>query len=339
MPKILNHLTVVRDGWHNGFPSLACWRGAYWIGHAKGERHSSTVANRACLLVSTDRQRWLPAAEFRTGGAGGVGVMPVDDNTLAAFLASWTNHPDGTRSLQHAVTFSHDGYAWDKPVAIMPPKHAMFGIKRYNDLWYAMAYLHDGDRRELFLFTSPDLLHWEQRSRIGQPDERLNEADITFQSDGEAWVIARTKRPGHHAYFCSAKPPYTDWQFIDLKTRIHAPRIHPHNGKLYIAGRCLPSELGEFWPFGHSLCIWELTRGKVTPILRIPAAGDCAYCGITTDPRGRVCLAYYSMHAYYMGVIPPFKAVYPTGEPADTKGAELQYVANDIYFAELDLDS
>lgn len=342
MAKILNHITVERDGMHNGFPSLAYWRDAYWIGFSKGERHGKTTAARACLKVSTDRQRWMPAADLHLGGGrAGIGPLPIDDSTMAGLMAVWShNDPNNpqTRVLQHMITFTRDGYRWDEPAPILPPNYALFGIRRHEGIWYAMAYLHEGQRRELFLMVSPDLLNWEQRCRIGVPEDKINESDIIFQPDGEAWVIARTKREGDHAWFCSAKPPYTDWQFIDLKTRIHAPKILAHQGRYFIAGRCLPKEMGETsWPFGHSLCIWELTRGKVQPVLRIPAAGDCAYCGIIEDPRGRVCLTYYSMHAYYLGVVPPFKAVYNSAEQHEVKTAEQAYCANDIYFAELDL--
>jgi hypothetical protein len=340
MARILNHLTVVRDGMHNGFPSLAYWRDAYWLSFSKGERHAPSTANRGCLLVSTDRQRWLPAADTNLlGGSGGLRPLPVDDGTMAGLIATWQYSESKTRILQNMITFTTDGYRWAEPVPILPLKYSVFGIRQFQGQWYAMAYLHDGDRRELFLMVSPDLLQWEQRCRIGLPEDRVNESDIIFQPDGEAWVVARTKRPGDHAWFCTARPPYTQWEFIDLKTRIHAPKILLHQGKYYVAGRCLPSELGETaWPFGHSLCVWELTRGAVKPVLRIPAAGDCAYCGIIEDPRGRVCLAYYSMHAYYLGVLPPFAAVFPTAEPAHSKQAQLVPCANDIYFAEIELD-
>jgi len=339
LARILNHITVARDGMHNGFPTLAFWKGAYWIGFRKGERHGMTQASRGCLVVSTDRIRWQSAVEPSfTGGRGGIGPLPVSDSRMAGILAEQVDLDSERRIFQQSISFTNDGYRWEEPVPIFPPNHAVFGIRRNEGLWYAMIYLLEGDRREMFLTVSSDLINWETRSRIGQPDERINESDIWFQPDGEAWVIARTKRPGDHAYFCTAKPPYTDWQFTDLKVRIHAPRIFSHKGELYVAGRCLPSELGETsWPFGHSLCIWKLTRGQVEPVLRLPAVGDCAYCSVIEDPSGRLCMAYYSMHAYYLGVVPPFKAVYPDGEPGNTQAAHHVACANDIYFAEIEL--
>ncbi len=76
-----------------------------------------------------------------------------------------------------------------------------------------------------------------------------------------------------------------------------------------------------------------MTRGAVEPVLRIPATGDCAYPGFIKDPDGRICLTYYSQHAYHSGVIaPPFRL--EPDEPWD-KGQLL--TPDDVYFAELEL--
>ena len=115
-----------------------------------------------------------------------------------------------------------------------------------------------------------------------------------------------------------------------LGVRIQPPCILEHEGRVYVAGRSVPVLLGEStWPFGQSLYVWELTRGQVTPVLRLPTGGDSTYPGFIKDPDGRLCISYYSQHAYCLGVLPPFDA-----EVAERP--EFARVA-DIYFAEIAL--
>jgi hypothetical protein len=67
--------------------------------------------------------------------------------------------------------------------------------------------------------------------------------------------------------------------------------------------------------------------------MRIPATGDCSYPGLIKDPEGRVCLSYYSQHAYHMGVVPmPFRL-----EPTPPHDHGQLLASDDVYFAELDL--
>ena len=58
--------------------------------------------------------------------------------------------------------------------------------------------------------------------------------------------------------------------------------------------------------------------------------GDCSYPGLIKDPEGRICMTYYSQHAYLMGVEP-----FPWQQwgPAEAKAL----IPSDVYFAELAL--
>jgi hypothetical protein len=159
----------------------------------------------------------------------------------------------------------------------------------------------------------------------------LNESDIVFRPDGEAWIVSRTEGvTKRHGHFASAKPPFTDWHVESLGLIIQAPCIFEHEGRVYVAGRSVPRLLGEStWPFGQSLHIWELGRGEVTAVLRLPTAGDSTYPGVIKDPDGRLCMSYYSQHAYCLGIVPPFNAEVAE-KPENARVA-------DVYFAELEL--
>lgn len=340
MPRVLNHVTVCRDGMHNAFPDLIHWQGAYWVTYRKSERHHYAPTARFMFATSTDRTRWREVSEVTMrGDVRGSKFAPLSDDRMGMVFSQVLMDPGkpDARQFQAHVAFTDDLVHWEEPIPILDPFFHIFRLRRREGRYYAMVTLMPGEERRLHLMASDDLIDWELVSRIGPDEDKINESDIHFRPDGEAWVVARTKRQGDHAWFGCAKPPYTDWELIDLKVKIHAPTILDHAGKLYVAGRCMPAEVGESaWPFGHSLCIWELERGKVTPVLRLPAAGDSSYCGLIEDPDGRVCIAYYSQHAYYLGVIPPFggKVV---SDDADPPRKLREGYAADIYFAEIDL--
>jgi len=103
---------------------------------------------------------------------------------------------------------------------------------------------------------------------------------------------------------------------------VHAPVFLHHEGELYVAGRCLPPTVGNPvfpWP-GASLGLWRVRKAALEPVLHIPASGDCSYPGLLKDPEGRICLTYYSQHAYIMGIVGYPEA---TAMPADVYFAEL----------------
>jgi hypothetical protein len=180
------------------------------------------------------------------------------------------------------------------------------------------------------LAVSEDLLNWQTVTRIGE-GLALNESDIHWWPDGEAWLISRNAddaEGGPGSFFACARPPYTDWEVTPMTPLVHAPAMIEHKGSLYVCGRSAPAREGiTTFPFSwSSMGVWRVGRGELKPALRIPATGDCAYPGLIHDPDGRVCLSYYSQHAYAMGVVHS-----PSGD------AFTHHHKADVYFAELEL--
>ena len=164
-------------------------------------------------------------------------------------------------------------------------------------------------------------------SDLGGGDFVPVETDLIFREDGEAWLVSRNDIKTSSvadSHFSSARPPYTDWETVNLGTVIHSPEIVAYDGEIYVAGRCnMAKDSGHPWPYPRewSMALWKLGKGTLEPVLYFPACGDCSYPGMLVDPNGDLCISYYSQHAYGMGVVPS-----PTGgEPAD------------IYFAKIDL--
>lgn len=336
MPKVTRIVTVVRDGFHNGFTDLQHWQGNYWVAYRKGAGHASTDGE-AVVSVSSDRNRFREVARLHVpGDVRDPKMLPIDDSRMALYFPSWIKGYEA-REIQHYVTFSTNGYDWDEPRPILEPSKWLWRIRPHQGRYYGLvqnftAGWDNGRPHELDLVISDDLFQWETIARIGD-GLGLSESDIYFRPDGEAWLVSRTTKSKDdvNSYFAHANPPYAEWIVEPRHPMVHAPIFLEHEDALYVAGRSNPVHDGETTfaeaGGGASLSVHRVTRDAIEPVLRLPASGDCSYPGLIKDPDGRVCMSYYSQHAYHFGVVDP-----PSGLKND-----IGQSVNDVYFAELNL--
>ena len=342
MARILRQVTVARDGWHNGFTDVQYWQDCYWVSYRKGMAHA-TMDGEAVVSVSTDRTRFREAARVKVRGDNrDPKLFPINGDRVAMRIPSWIGGYQ-SQHLHQYITFSDDGFNYEKPVRILDPGQWLWRIRERDGLYYGLVQELTQSKRDpekkqhnLVLMTSTDLLQWDLHCRIGDDAVSLNESDIVWRGDGEAWIVARSTVPPSYSFFCSAPPPWKEWEITRLDAMIHAAIMLEHEGELYVTGRSSPELEGvTTFPFlsQSSLGLWRVTRGAVEPVLRIPATGDCSYPGLIKDPEGRICLSYYSQHAYDMGVVPR-----PCRLKADRTQASGEILnADDVYFAELEL--
>lgn len=348
MAHIIRQCTVARDELHNAFTDLVHWQGNYWAAYRKGAAHVS-FDGQATIAFSADRQRWREVASiYLPGDVRDPKLVPMGDR-LACIFPVWVGGHIKRRLQQH-IAFSENGCQWSTPRAILEPHWWLWRVVAFGGRYYGAAYTYnDGGRgpdrayRTDWL-VSDDMLAWERLSGVGTTEQGLGEAGFHFFADGTVWMISRRAWPQNlPAFFAASKPPYTSWELIELDRPIHSPVTIEHKGEIYVAGRRLTQVEGErTFPFAHkwSVGVWRVSPGKVEPVLHIPASGDCAYPGMLVDPEGRVCMTYYSQHAYDMGVLPPLArniAAKPTAEGGGVASEPL--VATDVYFAELDLSA
>ena len=338
MARILRQVTVVRDGNHNAFTDLQYWQGCYWVTYRKGAGHVS-MDGGVTLSVSADRTRFREVAHAHTPGDNrDPKLLPVSEDRMAWYFPSWVRGYEAG-DLQQYITFSGDGYVWEKPIPILLPGNWLWRVRRHDDRYYGLIqnltgeWVHEGTPHQLDVAVSDDLLEWEVIARVGD-EFGLNESDIHWQDDGEAWIVSRSAVKHFGSCFCSAKPPYTDWQVTEMAPMVHAPVFLRCEGELYVAGRNMPIVEGDItFPFKSAgVGLWRVERGTLEPVLRIPATGDCSYPGMVADPEGRVFLSYHSQHAYHMGVLTPPSRIQPH---PDNQADLLEAV--DVYFAELEL--
>ena len=338
MAKVKSLTTIVRDGMHNAFTDFVYWQGAYWVSYRKGASHIS--ADSCCAVaVSSDRKRFMEVAHIRVPGDNRDPKLVVMDNhRLAMVFPAWqhmldTSAPDAPRVLRQYVAFSDNGYDWQTPIAIGPLDRWLWRVRQCNGVYYGLSYgpAESGQWEQgdvwVALVSSYDLIEWQHVAWVNPDGPQMNECDLLVRPDGEMWIVGRGIPDG---VFGRAMPPYTTWQLKPLGHNIHAPVVLEHEGEVYVAGRCRAHDTGNpMFPYGNlrTLGLFRLDHGSVTPLLHLPANADCSYAGMGKDAEGRICMSYYSGHAYWDGVLEP--AVEP--EP----GQKWTYA--DVFFAELEL--
>ena len=334
MAHIIRQTTIVQDWMHNGFTDLQFHWDSYWVAYRKGRSHAS-LDGEVTISVSMDRTRFREAARIKVKGDNrDPKLILANNDKMALTIPSWQGGY-APENLKQFISFSEDGFNWNKSERILEDGQWLWRVREHEGVYYGSVhdiYGMSEKTRTLRLMTSSDLLNWEHLCVVGDPDMCLGENDIHFFDDGEAWMVMRSEKKPGYSFFASAQAPYTNWEITPLDTHIHACIILEDNGRLFVSGRKKPSlEGNDIFPSVMSLGVWELTKGKVKPVLHIPAMGDCSYPGFIKDPEGRVCMSYYSQHSYLMGVIPP--KVPLKGED----GFWTSFQA-DVFFAELCLD-
>ena len=334
MATIKRITTVTRNGFHNAFTDLQYWQSLYWVSYRQGSGHM-VLDGEINISVSQDRNRFRQVARIKAPGDNrDPKLFPMSPDCMAMTIPSWHGRYAPDRLRQY-ITFTRNGYDWEKPQRIMNDGDWLWRIREHDGLYYGLgqhpigrATAEKKPNRNLLLMTSKDLLSWDILASVGDENLELNESDIYFHKDGTAWIVARSADDKGHAHFAYAKAPYIDWKTQSLGILIHAPIFLEHEGNLYISGRSQHDFEGiESMPrqMGHS--VWRLDFGKAVPVLRMPACGDCSYPGMIKDPDGRICMTYYSQHAYYGGVI----------ESTLSRGDQGTPVPDDVYFAELEI--
>jgi hypothetical protein len=338
MARITEIVTVERDGLHNGFTDILFWQGAYWISYRKSQGHISPDGE-TFISVSKNGKQWRNACRIKIPGDNrDPRLISMGENRMALIVSTWIDGYAGhsvdfqRQKLVSFIMFSEDGHNWTEPQQTLPDNRWLWKIRRFNDRFYASNYgLTEGatwnTRKISFeLMTSDDLVSWKKVSDLGAGDFVPIETDMVFRENGELWLVSRNDIKTSRvvdSHFSSARPPYTDWETVNLGTIIHSPELVTVGGDVYVAGRCnMTKDTSVPWPYPRewSMALWKVGKGLVDPVLYFPASGDCSYPGMLVDPNGDLCISYYSQHAYGMGVVPSTTDI----EPAD------------IFFAKID---
>lgn len=280
---------------HNAFTDLTYWNGQFVCAFREGRQHVSTDG-RIRVLASTDGEIWRSAALVALEGFdlrdAGLSVAPSGQLMLVGGAAPRksdnANAPTGT-----FVSFSHDARKWTAPQIVSEPGRWLWRVTWREQQAYGVAYAANAGHPFTALLVSDNGSdfrdHVPKMFGKGYPTEAV----LRFAKDETAYCLQRCDgEPPHNSAFIGvSKPPYTEWQWHDLRRYFGGPNfIQVPTGRWIAAGRIIENGV-------PSTVIAELNVDAKTlqPLLQLPSGGDTSYAGLVWHD-GLLWVSYYSSH-------------------------------------------
>lgn len=316
-------LLSVRKIWdaapHNAFTDLVLFRGRWYCAFREGKAHVSDDG-KLRVLVSEDGEAWHSAALLEWSGGDlrdpklsitpdGKLMLnsavrftsPVDGESYRKFV--WALSPDGSPWAEYTNRFSqlhelrHQSLTWlsEDGRNFIGPYACVSGagtwrwsVTWYGEFGYSIGY--GGKDVAGCLYRTSDGKSWEAIAHRIFPNGRGNEASLVFADDGTAYCLLRDGGKTGNAHFGISKPPYTEWTWMDLGTKIGGPKLLRLPDGRFICGVRLYEGVVR-----TSICAVDVNAWKMVELLRLPSGGDTSYTGIVWHD-GVLWVSYYSSH-------------------------------------------
>lgn len=292
-------IVEVRKIWgaapHNAFTDLAYWNGQFVCAFREGRRHVSTDG-KIRLLTSADGSDWKSVALLALEGYdlrdAGLAVAPDGQLMLIGGVAP--RKEDNERAPTGSfVAFSRDGVEWTEPKIVVEPGRWLWRVTWHKGTAYGVAYAANGGARYTSLLTSDD--GTEFRELVPELLDAGYPTEATLRVDGSDTMYCLQRRdgqaPGNSAYLGISRPPYSDWQWHDLKIHFGGPNLLRLPNRQWIgAGRVHGPEGAT-----TQLAWLDVEQKSLQPILELPSGGDTSYPGLVWHD-GLLWVSYYSSH-------------------------------------------
>jgi hypothetical protein len=289
-------LLEVRKIWdeapHNAFTDLIRFNNQWFCVFREGENHVSPDGALR-VITSKDGIRWESAA-LVTASDMDLRDAKITQTPEGHLMLSGAGalHDKSENTHQSLAWFSENGYSWSKSYPIGDRDFWLWRTTWHNGIAYSMGY---GCNKEhlLRLYVSKNGKHFEpivaDLGISGYP----NETAIVFSGD-TAYCLLRRDREENSGMLGISLPPYTEWNWKDLGTRIGGPQmIQLPDGRFLAIVRLYG---GDGWhPARTSLCWVDARKGTITETLELPSGGDTSYPGMVYN-NGILWVSYYSSH-------------------------------------------
>lgn len=289
--KLIDVKLVSNEAGHSAFTDLVRFRDRWFLCFREGDGHVSP--NGALrVLTSTDGEKWETAARItsRTGDLRDpkLSITPNGRLMLAGVAALNPPSPIKHRSM---VWFSKDGRTWTDGQEVGEPNVWIWRPAWHDGTAYGVGYATIPPRSTR-LYKSPDGVDYTTIVPTLLDDGEPNESALTFLPDDTALCLSRREGKGAEgtAELGRARPPYTEWTWKDLGSRLGGPAlIRLPDGRLLAGGR---SHVGK----SHTALAWlDPDAGTLTEFLTLPSGGDNSYPGLVFRD-GVLWVSYYSSH-------------------------------------------
>lgn len=289
-------LVSVRKIWdqapHNAFTDLIRFQDRWYCAFREGQSHISDDG-KLRVLRSENGDDWTTAAliHWNGGDLRDAKLSLTADGQLMLSGAVRFLEPRQGHQHQSVSWLSPDGEHWSEPFACPTG----LGTWRWSVTWHdstAYSFGYSGKDKQGCLYRSADGKTWEIVKDDVFPDVESygNETSILFLDDDTAYCLLRRDGKPDSALLGQARPPYTDWKWSDLGTRIGGPKMIAYRPNLFIAGVRLYDGNPR-----TSLCWVDPAKPSLTEALALPSGGDSSYPGLVLH-QGLLWVSYYASH-------------------------------------------
>ncbi len=296
---------IYNDGRHNAFTDL-CRFGTnlYLTFRSCPHGHSLSSTSQIVILTSVDGGQWNEVHRF---GVAGRDVRDphflVFRDALFVYTGTWLVPSDqGASSLNEHLGYcvcSNDGRSWAAPCMLEGTyghyiwRAAAHAGKAYlcarRRVQFGSGYAHESSPESIqsALLESDDGFVWKFAGLF--TEDHGDETAFLFESDGAILALARGGGP-QPARICRAKPPYREWQRVELDRNVGGPLIGRWADRILVAGRKI------LQPNPPCTAVYFLDDDTLQEALVLPSGGDTSYPGFVALNARRGLFSYYSSH-------------------------------------------
>lgn len=276
---------------HSAFTDLIYWQHQFVCVFRTGKVHVS-ADGAIQVMASDDGVNWKPIAKLTSATAD------LRDPKLAAgadgellLYAAGAQHDKNAHTHVNYVWTSRDGSNWSPPVVAGEADNWLWRVTAHPSGYYGWGY-GTGKNRFIQLFRSDKGIRLQSITpKLLQEKGYANETAMVMEGD-QAWCLLRRdgKDPSRLAMLGTASKPFTDWKWRELNLQIGGPSLVRLPAGQFLATVRLYS------PKVHTaLCLLDVEKGQLQPLLDLPSSGDSSYAGMVWHQQ-KLWISYYSSH-------------------------------------------
>lgn len=286
-------LVSVRKIWdrapHNAFTDLIRFQNRWFCVFREGQGHVSPDG-KLRIITSTDGDAWTSAALIADPESDlrDAKITRTPDGRLMLGGAGALHQPADAKH-QSMVWFSSDGFTWSNAYEIGDPNYWLWRITWHKRVAYSVGYA-TGDTRGIRLYRSTDGRTFDTHVADLLDDDYPNETAMVFDDDDRCYCLLRRDGKADNAGLLgTSRPPYKQWTWKDLGTKIGGPMmIRLPDNRLIAAVRL-------YGQARTALCWIDPQAGTLAEALTLPSGGDTSYPGMVFHD-GLLWVSYYASH-------------------------------------------
>lgn len=290
---------------HAAFTDIVAHANHLYCTFREGTDHVPGLNGVIRVIRSGDAMNWESVAVLEEPHADlrdpKLAITP--DGRLMVDMGASFYHGKKRLGIESRVAFAaSDATTFGPPVKVVFPKEMAAPANwlwrvtwHEGTAWGCVQQLFDDrpskDARALSLVRSRDAIHYEEVARLAV--DAPSETTLRFLPDKTMVAMIRCEGKPPIGRIGMARPPYTDWKFVDANKRFGGPDFVRLPSGTWLAGS------RGYEPGGAKTQLWwlDIDSGACRDLLTFPSGGDTSYPGFVLDlEHRRVFMSYYSSH-------------------------------------------